>query len=248
MQNASWKCWCFYTPKCRVLLSATLAVPQPLWALFKPLKFRRSLCTELVRMDLGLLQGITWLEDSTESMVWKLVDIMIGCHSKYQKCLINLNNTLMMTYGGFVKTFTLSSPPGRIIRPCGLIIHFKYYNSLKTRRSWWQGVLLYNWGFPFWSNKESEVVLVYCLIGRWEQAATVMQLRGRWGIFTGSKKALILYKKSCKASLEILCIVLSCLFQKDGFKLGTCSAMAARMCAGMQNPSDKNCFKNIVFF
>lgn len=66
--------------------------------------------------------------------------------------------------------------------------------------------------------------------------------------FTRSKEALIWYKKSCKTSLERLCIVLSRLFQKDGFKLGTCSAMAARMHAGMENPSDKNGLESSFFF
>lgn len=66
--------------------------------------------------------------------------------------------------------------------------------------------------------------------------------------FTRSKEALIWYKQSCKTSLERSCIVLSRLFQKDGFKLGTCSAMAARMHAGMENPSDKNGLKRAAFF
>lgn len=129
-----------------------------------------------------------------------------------------------------------------------VIIHFKYYNGLRTLRSWLQGIFLSNWGFSFWSNPESELVLVYCSIRRWEWAATVTLLRERWRIFTRNKEALVLYKKSHETSLEILCIVLSRLFPKGGFKLGTCSAMAARVCAGMQNPSDKNGFKRVAFF
>lgn len=61
----------------------------PPWALRKSLKFGRSLCTELVRMDLDLLQGITWLEGGSESMVWKPVDSIVGHRLKHP---INLHN------------------------------------------------------------------------------------------------------------------------------------------------------------
>lgn len=64
--------------------------------------------------------------------------------------------------------------------------------------------------------------------------------------FTRSKEALILYRKSHKTSLEILHIVL--LFQKDAFKLRTCSGLAARMCAGRQNPSDQDGLERVAFF
>lgn len=40
----------------------------------------------------GSRQGVDQLEGCTESMVWKLLNSMVGHYSKYQKCIINLNN------------------------------------------------------------------------------------------------------------------------------------------------------------